>query len=103
MAKPHDPYTSEGRDALVRTIAYERRRHNGMVRAGIAERTLTALRDTHARPCMANPEETRLFDRISCEIANGGVAAVALHAVALVEMARASSARLLEIGRPDHA
>lgn len=85
--KAHDPYTAEGRAALGKTIAWESRRHAGMVRAGIAERLLAALRDAHASPALMNREAWPIFNRIAVDIANGHVAGVAVEALRLAELA----------------
>lgn len=97
--KAHDPYIQEGRDALVKTIAWERKRHGGMVRAGVAERVLTALRDVHASPALRNQEAWAIFNRIAVDIANGHVAGVAVEALTLVELARKQD-RALRRRRP---
>ena len=85
--KRHNAYTPEGRAGLGRVIAYERKRFRGWVRATVAARILDALLDEHARPANA-PEMRYIFDRVACDIANGAVAATALSALELVEMAR---------------
>jgi hypothetical protein len=87
MPAAHSPYTEAGRDALAGVIAYERRRF-GAVRATVADRILTALADTYARPSLADPMLAGRFDQIAHHIFNGDPAAVALHAVDLVAAAR---------------
>ena len=90
MPRAHDPYTPEGRTGLARVIRYERARFRGWVRATVADRILTALEDEHARPAN-QPALRSLFDELACEIAQGDVAATAISALQLVEMARKRS------------
>ena len=91
MPRAHDPYTPEGRAGLRRVVTYERARF-GWVRGTVADRILTALEDEHARPAN-QPALRSLFDELACEIAQGDVAATAISALRLVELARERSGR----------
>lgn len=85
--KAHDPYTAEGRAGLRRVVNYERTRF-GWVRATVADRLMTALEDAHAAPERRDPAVSRVLAAAAYEIANGNVAATALCAIELVELAR---------------
>ena len=100
MAAPHSPHTEAGRTALAGVIAYERRRF-GAVRATVADRILTALADTYARPALADPVLAGRFDAIAHYIFNGDPAAVALHALDLVAAAREVLQHKLDGGTDD--
>lgn len=85
--RAHSAYTPEGRAGLRRVVNYERSRF-GWVRGTVADRLMTALEDAHAAPERRDPAVSKVLTAAAYEIANGNVAATALCAIELVELAR---------------